>query len=172
MMRRSESDGCAPFMLASITRRHTAAVASSRKSLAASSTVRAVSSAPPSCFGASDASSATPPLRPKPWPAALPKVGTPLPNGIPLMLAHPPSSRVECGCKACVERRGAVLARLIKGEHAACGFDVEILVVGFQPLEFARRDAVILSTEEQQRHHRAPGEVQRFRQDQKHLAIL
>src|SRR5581483_3487866 len=171
MMRRSASAGCWPFMLASMTRRQTAAVASSLKSLAASSTVRAVSSAPPSCCGASDWTPAMPPLRPKPCGAALPNAGTPLPNGIPFMLGYPLSSCVECGRHARVERRGAVLAGLVESEHAARGFAVKPAVIVFESLQVTGRDAVVLGAKEQERHGRIPGETQRVAQDQQHFPI-
>src|SRR5580692_6617195 len=112
MMRRSETAGCAPFMLASIT-------------------VRAVSSAPPSCFDGSALSSVAPPLRPKPCGAALPNTGTALPNVIPLIAAAPPLSRVKCGLHACFQRR-ATLARLVEGQNAARGVDVEAAEIVFQ----------------------------------------
>src|SRR6202021_1287646 len=171
MMRRSDSAGCAPFMLASITRRTTAAVVSSLKAVAASSTLRAVSSAPPSCFEVSESSLAAPPLRPKPWPAALPKAGTPLPNGIAFMPGYLPSSCVKRGRDARVERCGAVLARLVECEHAARRLDVEAAVVAFEASQVAGGDPVILGAEEQQRHRGVPGEIQRLAQDQDHLAI-
>jgi hypothetical protein len=65
-------------MLASMTRRQTSAVASSFRSVAASSTVRAASSAP-SCFDGLPLP-APPPFLPKLCGAARPKAGTALPR--------------------------------------------------------------------------------------------
>src|SRR5215471_15661551 len=132
MMRRSESAGWRPLVLASITLRQTSAVASSRKSLAASRTVRAASSRPPSFpppaplfFASPCLSPPSPPFLPKPSTAALPNAGTPLPNVIALMFVVPHSWRGERG----LQRRGrvhelAVLARLIECQNASRRLDV------------------------------------------------
>src|SRR5215472_4071836 len=140
MMRRSESAGCRPLVLASITLRQTSAVASSRKSLAASRTVRAVSSRPPSFpppaplfFASPCLSPPSPPFLPKPSTAALPNAGTPLPNVIALMLVIPHSWRGEC----CPQRRRrihhlAILAGLVERQNASRRLDVETAVFVLQ----------------------------------------
>src|SRR6202047_2503120 len=166
MMRRSDTEGCLPFKLASMTRRQMSATASSLRSVAASRTVRAASSVP-SCFDGSTLLSATPLFLPKVWGAALPNAGTALPNGIAFMLVGLHSWHGKRGLPLRAGLRCfAILARLIEGQNAPRCLDVEAAILAFQVSQILRGDAMVLGAEKQQGHHRLPGEIEGLGKDQ------
>src|SRR6516162_10745774 len=145
-----------PRRLASITRRQTSTVASSPRSLAASSTSQAVSTGDLSDWAS---------------PAAERML-------IESMVNFLRSTQYRCsarrdqrlGAKAGLRRSG-IPARTVKFENALRRLDVETIEIALQRGQLACRDAVILCAEEKQRHGGLPGKLQRFGQDQQHLPV-
>src|ERR1700722_13382514 len=156
MMSRSGVEGCRPFKLASMTRRQISAVASSLRSVAASRTVRAVSSVP-SCLEASISVFAPPPFLPKLSAADLPNTGTALPNVTAFMFVSSHSGRGKCDrLRLAGFGNRAILAGLIECKNASRRLDVEAAVLAFQVSQVLRGDAVIFCAKKQQGHLRLP----------------
>src|SRR3984893_7669888 len=156
MMSRSGVEGCRPFKLASMTRRQNSPVASSLRSVAASRTVRAVSSVP-SCLEASISVFAPPPFLPKLSAADLPNTGTALPNVTAFMFVSSHSGRGKCDrLRLAGFGNRAILAGLIECKNASRRLDVEAAVLAFQVSQVLRGDAVIFCAEKQQGHRCLP----------------
>src|ERR1700743_2904298 len=149
-MCRSAGDTTVPLRLASITRRQASTVASSRRSLAASSTSQAMSTG--------ERSIASP---------------VSLRSKEESMITSPGCCRWEGstdGQLGFAAAAGlAVLARPIERQHAPRGREVEAAELALQVAQLACGDAVILGAEEQQRHGGLPVEVERLGEDQQHL---
>src|SRR4029078_7590514 len=88
----------------------------------------------------------------------------------PLSLSRSVNLELGLTARGGVGRR-AVLARLVELQDAARRLNVEPAELALTVLEVARRDQMVLGAEEQERHGRVPGEVERLAQHQQHLAV-